>query len=68
MNIKFLLKPGKVASESYETLQMVYGDDCLSRFKRYKCFLSVTSKSYFKRQVTEIGDINKETIRQFLHE
>ena len=41
VNLKFLCKLGKSASESYETLQSVYGDDCLCRttvFEWYKRF------------------------------
>ena len=42
VNVKFLAKLGKSATETYGLLKEVYGDDCLSRtqvfewFKRFK--------------------------------
>lgn len=38
VNIKFLFKLGKSATEAYSMLQQVYGDDCLSRTRVFEWF------------------------------
>jgi len=41
VNVKFCVKLGKSATETYDLLKKVYGDECLSRiqvFKRFKWF------------------------------
>lgn len=101
VNIKFCCKLGKTASETYEMLKTVYGDNTLSRttvfdwFKRFKDgresvkddartgrpSVSRNADSIAKvrelvardrrmtlRLMAEELNINKETIRQILHE
>jgi len=100
VNVKFCLKLGKSATETYDLLKKVYGDECLSRtqvFERLKRFKEgreeiedyqrhdrpSTSKTganiekvgEFVRQrrglsiraVAEFINIDKETVRQILH-
>jgi hypothetical protein len=101
VNVKFLAKLGKSATETYILLMEVYGDDCLfhtqvlERFKRVKdgkgdieddpcpgrpctsktdANIEKVDKTLRKNRclsiqaVAELADINKETVRQILHE
>ena len=36
-NVKFCVKPGKSATETYDLLKKVYGDECLSRTQVFEC-------------------------------
>jgi len=50
INVKFCVKLGKSATETYDLLKKIYGDECLSRtqvFERFK---------RFKEGMEEIGD------------
>ena len=53
VNVKFCVKVGKSATETYDLLKKVYGDECLSRtqvFERFK---------RFKEGREEIGDVQR---------
>ena len=100
VNVKFCVKLGKSATETYDMLKNVYGDECLSRtqvfewFKRFKKgreeigddqrpgrpSTSKTDANIEKvgeivrqnrrlsiRAVAELINIDKETVRQILH-
>ena len=101
VNIKFLTKLGKSATETYNLLTEVYGDQCLSRtlvFEWFKKFKegreyvgddpksgrpsnAKTQENVEKdarivrgdsrlsiRAISELTNINQESVRQFLHE
>lgn len=101
VNIKFLTKLGKSATETYNLLAEVYGDQCLSRtqvFEWVKKFkkgredvgddpksgrpsTAKTQENVEKvgrivqgdrrlsiRAISELTNINKETVRQILHD
>ena len=101
VNIKFLTKLGKSATETYNLLTEVYGDQCLSRtqvFEWFKTFkegreyvrddpksgrpsTAKTQENVEKvarivrgdrrpsiRAISELTNINKESVRQILHE
>jgi len=100
VNVKFCVKLGKSATETYDLLKKVYGDECLFRTQVFECFKRFkegreeigddqrlgrpnTSKTgdniekvgeMFRqnrrlsiRTVTELINIDKETVRQILH-
>jgi transposase len=100
VNVKFCVKLGKSATETYDLLKKVYGDECVSStqvfewFKRFKGAREVTrdnqrpghpstSKTDANiekvseivqqncrlsiRAVVELVNIDKETVRQILH-
>jgi len=50
VNVKFCVKLGKHATETYDLLKKVYGDECLSRTHVFEWFKS------FKEGREEIGD------------
>ena len=50
VNVKFCVKPGKSATETYDLLKKVYGDECLSRTQVFEWFKK------FKVGREEIGD------------
>jgi len=50
VNVKFCLKLGKSASQTYDLLKKVYGDKCLSRTQVFEWF------KRFKEEREEIGD------------
>ena len=50
VNVKFCVKLGKFATETYGLLKKVYGDECLSRTRVFKWF------KRFKVGREEIGD------------
>jgi hypothetical protein len=78
VNVKFCVKLGKFATETYNLLKIVYGNECLSRtqvfdwFKRFKEGRKETgddqrpgrpSTSKTDANIEEFG----ETVRQILH-
>lgn len=75
VNIKFLFKLGKSASETFVMLQQVYGDDCLSRtqvfewFKRFKDGREDTSDdARTGRPLSAKTDANIEKIGKLVRE
>jgi len=50
VNVKFCMKLGKSATETYDLLKKVYGDEFLSCTQVFKCF------KRFKEGGEEIGD------------
>ena len=50
VNVKFCVKLGKSATETYDLLKKVYGDECLFRTQVFECF------KRFKEGREEIGD------------
>ena len=50
VNVKFCAKLGKSATETYDMLKKVYGDECLSRTQVFEWF------KRFKEGREEIGD------------
>jgi len=50
VNSKFCVKLGKSATETYDLLQNIYGDECLSRTEVFEWF------KRFKEGREEIGD------------
>jgi len=50
INVKFCVKLGKSARETYSCLKKVYGDECLSRTQVFEWF------KRFKEGREEIGD------------
>jgi len=50
VNVQFCVKLGKFATEAYDLLKKVYGDECLSRTQVFEWFKS------FKEGREEIGD------------
>ena len=50
VNVKFCVKLGKSAKETYDLLKEVYGDECLSRTQVFEWF------KRFKEGMEEIGD------------
>jgi len=101
VNIKFLKKLGKSATETYNLLTKVYGDQCLSRTKVFEWFkkfkegrevvgddpksgrpsTAKTQENVEKvarivrgerrpsiRAISELTNINKESVRQILHD
>ena len=50
VNVKFCVKLGKSATETYHFLKKVYGDECLSRTQVFEWF------KRFKEGREEIGD------------
>ena len=50
VNVKFCVKLGKSATETYDLLKKVYGDECLSRTQVFDWF------KRFKEEREEIGD------------
>lgn len=73
INIKFLAKYGKNATETYEMLKHVYGDECLSRaqvFKWHKQFLegreSVQNEERGAPLRTARNDEKIQQVREFI--
>ena len=50
VNVKFCMKLGKSATETYDLLKKVYGDECLSRTQVFEWF------KRFKEGREEVGD------------
>jgi len=50
VNVKFCVKLGKSAAETYDLLKKVYGDECLSRTQVFEWFKG------FKGVMEKIGD------------
>ena len=50
VNVKFFVKLGKFATETYHLLKKFYGDECLSRTQVFELF------KRFKEGREEIGD------------
>ena len=50
VNVKFCVKLGNSATETYDLLKRVYGDECLSRTQVFEWF------KRFKEGSEEIGD------------
>jgi len=50
VNVKFCVKLGKSATETYDLLKKVYGDECLSRTQVFELV------KWFKEGREEIGD------------
>jgi len=50
VNVKFCVKLGKSAAETYDLLKKVYGDECLSRTQVFEWF------KRFKEEREEIRD------------
>ena len=50
VNVKFCVKLGKSATETYDLLKKVYGDECLSRTQVFEWF------KRFEEGREEIGD------------
>ena len=53
VNVKFCVKLGKSATETYDLLKKVYGDECLSRTQVFEWFKS------FKGGREEIGGVQR---------
>ncbi|KAJ8942571.1 hypothetical protein NQ318_010379 [Aromia moschata] len=81
VNLKFLVKPGKTFTETYAVLKDVYGNECISRtqvfewFKRFQKGRRETTEDDPRlgrpstiRGLTEIRGVDKECVRQILHE
>jgi histone-lysine N-methyltransferase SETMAR len=73
VNIKFLVKLRKSATETFHLLKEVYGEDCLSRtqvFEWHKRFAggrtSVNDDDHVGRTCTAISDINIEKVRDVI--
>ena len=56
VNVKFFVKLGKSATETYRLLKKVYGDECLSRTQVFEWF------KWFKDGREEIGTVRARVV------